>query len=223
LLSIASRAILYTVDMVRRHRSLVFSIAAAASLLLAGPGLAADPAGCTTTTVRPGTWAAPVGLPGVPNLFRVAPGLYRSAQPSGEGMRSLREYGIETVVNLRSFHSDRDEIGVTGLAYEHLYVKAWHPERKEAVRFLQIVTDPEQAPVLVHCQHGADRTGALCAVYRMAVQGWTKEAAIREMVEGGFGFHRVWGNLIAWVEKLDIESIKAEAGLEPPGTGATCR
>ncbi len=163
---------------------------------------------------RPETWAQPVDLAGVPNLFKVSDSLYRSGQPTAEGMRNLRKLGIVTIVNLRSFHSDRDEIGTTGLAYEHIYMKHWHPERKEAVRFLQVVTDPKQTPVLVHCWHGSDRTGMMVAVYRIAVQGWSKEEAIREMTTGGFGFNRIWENLAEWVRELDIDSIRKEAGIE---------
>lgn len=174
--------------------------------------------GCTTpptdsqeTTV----WASPVNLAGVPNLHKVSDDLYRSAQPSTQGMLNLKQMGIETVVNLRSYHSDRDEIGDTGLGYEHIYMKAWHPERKEVVRLLQIVTNPKRTPVLVHCQHGSDRTGAMCAMYRIAVQGWTKEEAIQEMTKGGFGFHEIWKNLPNWIMELDIESIKKDAGIKP--------
>jgi len=163
---------------------------------------------------RPASWAQPVDLAGLPNLHRVDEHLYRSAQPTAQGMKNLKQMGFETVVNLRSFHSDRDEIGNTGLGYEHIYMKAWHPERKEIVRFLQIVTNPKRTPVLVHCLHGADRTGTMCAVYRIVVQGWTKEEALREMTEGGFNFHAVFGNLPGWIRKLDVESIRKEAGIE---------
>jgi protein tyrosine/serine phosphatase len=151
--------------------------------------------------------------PGLPNLHKVSEGLYRSAQPTAEGMALLKEMGIRTVVNLRSFHSDRDEIGETGLAYEHIYMKTWHPEDEEVVRFLQIVTDPARQPVLVHCQHGADRTGTMCALYRVAVQGWSKEEAVAEMTEGPFGFHGIHANLVAYVRDLDVEAIKRRAGL----------
>ncbi len=159
------------------------------------------------------SWAQPVKLDGVPNLHKVSDDLYRSAQPSSQGMGNLKARGIETIVNLRALHSDRDEIGNTGLGYEHIYMKAWHPERTEVVRFLQIVTNPRRTPVLVHCQHGADRTGTMCALYRIAVQGWTKEEAIREMTRGGFGFHAVWANLPKWIKDLDIEGIRKEAGI----------
>lgn len=176
--------------------------------LLAGTMLAGE-----SLTNRPASWAQPVMLEGVPNLHQVSTNLYRSAQPTGQGMQNVKKKGVVTVVNLRSFNSDRDEIAGTGLASEHIYMKAWHPEREEVVRFLRVVTDPKRTPVLVHCQHGADRTGTMCALYRVAVQGWTKEEAIREMTQGGFGFHEVWGNLPSWIADLDIASIRRDAGI----------
>ncbi len=163
---------------------------------------------------RPVSWAQPMKLEGVPNLHKISDELYRSAQPTAAGMHNLKKMGIETIVNLRSFHSDREEIGNTGLAYEHIYMKAWHPEQKEIVRFLHIVTNPKRTPILVHCQHGADRTGTMSALYRIVVQGWSKEDAINEMINGGFGFHGIWKNLAPWIDALDIEAIKKEAGLE---------
>jgi len=59
-----------------------------------------------------------------------------------------------------------------------------------------------QLPMFIHCQHGSDRTGTMCAVYRVKVMAWPKEAAIREMVHGPFGFHRIWTNLPNFVSKL---------------------
>jgi protein tyrosine phosphatase (PTP) superfamily phosphohydrolase (DUF442 family) len=185
------------------------AVIAAASVFLLTWVAGADP----SLANRPKTWAQPVKLEGVPNLYRVSDELYRSDQPSAEGMQNLKRLGLKTIINLRSFHSDRDEIGGTGLAYEHIFMKAWHPEEKEVVRFLKIVTDPRRAPVLVHCQHGADRTGTVIAVYRIAVQGWSKAEAIREMTGGGFGFHPIWSNLPKWIEKLDMDRIKRQAGI----------
>ena len=163
---------------------------------------------------RPESWAKPIALTGVPNLHYVAKDLYRSAQPKANGMIELRKMGIETIVNLRSFHSDRDDIGLTGLAYEHIYMKAWHPEEKEIIRFLQIVTNPRRTPVLVHCQHGADRTGTMCAIYRIAACGWSKEEALQEMTRGGFGFHGIWENLVEYIINLDCETIRSSAGMD---------
>ena len=187
------------------------AVAIVALLTLAAPGfvlIAEEP------MPRPASWATPLDVEGVPNLHKVSGNLYRSGQPSAVGMQQLKKLGIVTVINLRSFHSDRDEIGETELASEHITMKAWHPEEKEAVRFLQIVNDPKRVPVLVHCQYGADRTGTMCALYRVAVQGWSKKEALREMTDGGFGFHPMWFNLPLWIANLDIDCIRTRACMQ---------
>jgi protein tyrosine phosphatase (PTP) superfamily phosphohydrolase (DUF442 family) len=188
----------------------LFSVISVSTLVLLSMAYAVE----TSQPNRPPHWAQPIQMKGVPNLHKVSDTLYRSAQPSAEGMRNLRAIGVETIVNLRSFHSDRHEIGDTGLAYEHIYMKAWHPEEDDAVRFLQIVANPRRDPVLVHCQHGADRTGTMCAIYRVAVQGWSKKEAVEEMSQGEFGFHGIWDNLIRWINALDVERIKKRAGIQ---------
>ena len=158
-------------------------------------------------------WAKPMDVPGLPNLHQVSDDLYRGAQPSAEGMRELEKLGVKTVVNLRSSHSDRDELEGTGLAYEHIKMTAWNPESEDVVRFLQVISDSDLLPVFVHCKHGADRTGLMCAVYRIAVQGWSKEEAIEEMTQGGFGFHEIWKNLPKYIRKLDIDELRRSASL----------
>lgn len=171
---------------------------------------------CTTETVllpRPATWAEPLEIQGVLNLCKVSDDLYRSGQPTAEGMANLEKMGIKTIVNLRLVNSDRDELEGTGLGYVHIQMEAWDADTEEMVAFLQVVSDPDRVPVLVHCSYGADRTGAICALYRIAVQGWSKEEAIREMTQGGFGFHEVWTNLSMWIWLSDIEEIRAQAGI----------
>lgn len=163
---------------------------------------------------RPAKWAKKLDVAGVENFHKVCDVLYRGAQPSAEGMKNLEKTGIKTVVNLRSLHSDRDEMKGTKMGYEHITMKVWHPEEKEIVRFLKIVTSKNNQPVFVHCQYGADRTGTMCALYRIAVQGWTKDDAIEEMTKGGFGYHGVWKNLVDYVEKRDIEKIKRKTGVD---------
>ena len=153
-------------------------------------------------------WAERIELPGLPNFHKVSDDLYRGAQPTAEGMKQLKKLGIKTVVNLRSLHSDRDEIKGTALSYEHINMTTWNTEDKDVVRFLQIVTDSNCTPVFVHCQHGADRTGTMCAIYRIIIQGWSKNEAVDEMTKGGFGYHSIWQNLPDNIRKLDVEEIK---------------
>ncbi len=172
-----------------------------------------------TSNSRPVDWAYPVRMEGMPNFYKVSDDLYRSAQPaSAKAMQSLETSNlrIRTVVDLRWSQSNRDKIGGTGLRYEQIRMIGWplFPKEEQVVKFLQIVTDNQKTAILVHCQHGADRSGAMCAVYRIAVQGWTKEKALEEMIEGGFGFHGTRdGNVVQWINKLNIDKIKRNAGI----------
>ena len=159
-------------------------------------------------------WAKPLVTDELPNLYKVSDILYRGAQPEAEGFKKLKEMGIKTVINLRNFHSDRDEIGDLDFNYQHIYMTAWHPEEKELVKFLRIVSDPANQPVFVHCQHGADRTGTMCALYRLAIDGWSKQQALEEMTKGGFGFHAIWKNLEKYILQLDVDAVQQKAGLE---------
>jgi protein tyrosine/serine phosphatase len=167
----------------------------------------------SATTNRPASWARPLILPGVTNFYEVTTNLYRGAQPTVAGMKELKAMGIKTVINLRSFHSDKDEVVDTGLKSIRFEVKPWHAEEEDVVGFLKAVTDTNNLPVFVHCQRGADRTGMMCAMYRIVVCGWTKPEAIEEMKQGGYRFSPVWKNLVAFIEKADIADIKRRAGI----------
>ncbi len=89
----------------------------------------------------------------------------------------------------------------------------WNPDPENVNRFLKIVTDGSRTPVFVHCRHGADRTGTVCAIYRIATEGWSKDEAIEEMTKGGFGYHSIWKNLVGYVHELDVEKLKDRTGL----------
>ena len=205
---------------------LAFFLTTEGSAFAAGVGfppedirLSPDLESSTSLASRPTEWAQPAAIEGVPNCFKVTDNLYRGAQPTAEGMRNLQKRGIKTIVNLRAYHSDRDEIGDLPLDYVHIKIKTWDANENQIVEFLKVASDPSRQPVFVHCQHGADRTGTMCAVYRIAVQGWTKDEAIREMTEGGYEFHAIWDNLIELIQNLDIAKICKNAGLpEPPNT-----
>jgi protein tyrosine phosphatase (PTP) superfamily phosphohydrolase (DUF442 family) len=160
-------------------------------------------------------WAQKISIPHLKNFHKVSEDLYRGAQPSETGMKELEQLGIRTVINLRSRHSDHANIDGTSLRYEHIRMNAALPRDEEVVRFLRILEKRENGPFFVHCKHGADRTGTMCAIYRMAFQGWKKDEAIAELTRGGFGFHRIWNTtLIPYLRELDIGVLKEKAGLK---------
>jgi len=118
------------------------------------------------------------------NLYKITDYLYRSGQPTAEGMKNLERMGIKTIINLRVFHSDSDEIRGTGLHYEEVSVNPWHIEDEDVVRVLRIIRQREKGPFLIHCCTVRIEQGVMIAMFRIIEQGWTKEEAIKEMVEG---------------------------------------
>ena len=62
----------------------------------------------------------------------------------------------------------------------------------------------------MHCWHGSDRTGTVIAMYRMVVQGWSREDALDELVNGGYGYHTIYRNIPAYIRNVDIDSIRQQ-------------
>ena len=166
-----------------------------------------------TNSARPPQWAVKLERPHLSNFYRVNTNLYRGAQPDAKGMAELKKMGVKTVVNLRSFHSDTDEARGLGLTLQRLHMKPWHSEEEDVVAFLKIAADTNNYPIFVHCMRGADRTGLVCAMYRVVYCGWTKPEAIREMKEGGFDYDQRWKNIVKYIERADVEELKRKAGI----------
>ena len=124
--------------------------------------------------------------------------LYRSARMTLPGLkRAVHDYGIRTVVCLREgdrpadlaeeAYCAREEINFYRLPPKHWDTSNGPAEAEVNVRqFRDILDDPDNYPILVHCFAGVHRTGTLCAVYRMEYQGWTADRALAEMEEYGF-------------------------------------
>ena len=209
-----------------RRRAMAILFYMAISGLLAGLPVSAGekPMGVPREIEEQGRdpkWAVPLELPGVPNMARVTPYLYRGAQPTAEGFRQLHAMGIKTVVSFRQLHGDSKLIGNLPMKYERIAWNALHAESEDIVRFLKIVGDPENRPVFIHCWHGVDRTGTMAAVYRIVVQGWSREEAVREMTDG-FKMHaNIYGNLLKFVRTADFEKMRIGAGLPPPPEAET--
>lgn len=143
------------------------------------------------------------------NLYRIDEGVYRSEQPDKDDCKALEAYGITEVLNLRNRHSDVDEALGTSLILHRLKMKAHRVKEEQLIDALQII-HRRKGPIVIHCHHGSDRTGAVCAMYRIVFQGVSKEEAIREMKEGGFGFHRIYKNIVRTIRNADVERIRRE-------------
>jgi tyrosine-protein phosphatase SIW14 len=60
------------------------------------------------------------------------------------------------------------------------------PAAEGVRKFLALLDDPANHPVLVHCFAGVHRTGAYCAIYRMEYDRWSNARAIAEMCACGY-------------------------------------
>ena len=157
---------------------------------------------------RPAKWARPESAPGMKNLHCVTPLIFRSAQPTADGLREMERRGVKTIINLRHNHDDADEAAGTKLRLVRVKMNTWHIEDEDVALALAALRERKNAPFLVHCQHGSDRTGIVCAMFRMVEEGWSREDAVREMREGGYGFHAAWKNIVRYLENVDVEKMR---------------
>ena len=154
-------------------------------------------------------------VPELPKLFFVEPNFYRSPQPTKAGFEAMvMRKGLRSVVNLRASHSDDSLTQGLGLRLFDFKMHAWHIEREDVVGALRALrSETRMGPTLLHCTLGADRTGLVAALYRMIYQGWSRQAALEEMEDGGFGFHDIWINIPHFIDGLDIDQLNREVGV----------
>ena len=191
--------------------------AIAASLVVAVSSVAW---GEDTAAVRNERWAAPIALDGVPNLHQITPTLYRSEQPTPLGFQNLEKLGIRTVINLRAFSNDDDEVRGTALRTERVKILTWNVDDAQVIEVMRMLRDTGNGPFLIHCKHGADRTGLMSAMYRVLEQGWTVDDALAELTGGGYGYHAMWKNILRYVRSADVDKLRAAIAV-PSSTGST--
>ncbi len=173
--------------------------------------------GCTKATFaettkvnqRPKQWSIPVEKTEIKNLYRVDQKLYRSAQPKPGDFEKIHAIGIHSILNLQQFHNDQKEIGDLPIEEYRVPMSVLAPKYEDLVKSVGYIVQSD-TPVLVHCKHGSDRTGTVVAAYRIAIQGWSKESAIKEMIEGGYGYHTTWIKLPKLLNSLDIEKFRRD-------------
>ena len=158
---------------------------------------------------RPANWAQPVASASIKNWYRVDADVFRSEQPTRAAFEEMRAKGIRTVINLRHDLSDESLTSGLGFGLVEIPIRAWGFSEDEIVKVLKAVQAAPK-PVLVHCQMGSDRTGVVIAMYRVVFQGWTKKDALAELEDGGFGFHRYYLNIPAFVKSADVARVKAK-------------
>ena len=145
----------------------------------------------------------------IPNLHRVSDDLYRSGFPREGGLVELESLGVKSILELSYFDIDSNlpDAKTTSLHIVHYPLLPLGIEQSMIFEMFDIYRDLEK-PVLVHCYHGSDRTGLFVAIYRILYQNWSKEEAKDELINGGFGYHDVFTDVIAAIDDLDVEALR---------------
>lgn len=166
----------------------------------------------TPLTPRPDTWASPIKADA--NLHHVDDNLYRNEQLIDDDKASIEALDIKTIINLRYFdRNDNFEVfannhNISLINIPILTMKA-KPSDIAKVPYAVRGAQPK-GTVLVHCYHGADRTGVVMAMYRIIYQNWAIVDAKEEMQRGGYGYHSVWKNLENLISEEGVVQVKAE-------------
>jgi protein tyrosine/serine phosphatase len=168
-------------------RTLLSTCAVAA--LVTGPSFTSITAHASDAVVRP---ANPVNLSRIriDNFGQINATYYRGEQPDGRDYADLAAIGIKTVIDLQA-DGDSNEprfVEAAGMKFYRIPMTTHvPPTSQQLASFLQIVNDPAQQPVYVHCKGGRHRTGVMTAAYRMEKDGWTPDQAFQEMKRYKFG------------------------------------
>jgi len=128
---------------------------------------------------------------GIKNFRAVTDWLYRGGQPDASEIAKLVESGFRTIISLRwNLKVTKEELAQareSNLNFYSIPLSYWVlPTRKQIDYFLSILDDENKRPIYLHCKHGQDRAGMMTAIYRMARENWTADAAYAEMKKNGF-------------------------------------
>ncbi|MDJ0820762.1 MAG: tyrosine-protein phosphatase [Paracoccaceae bacterium] len=121
------------------------------------------------------------------NFWPVAPGVWRSNQPTHARFEKYAQMGIKTVINLRGedkhahylFEKEScDQLGLT-LVNAKLWARKAAP-RKAILAVIEALRDAEK-PFVFHCKSGADRAGFVAALYLMVFEGRSVQEARKQL------------------------------------------
>lgn len=156
---------------------------------------------------RPQHWAKPIDKSN--NFYQVDSNLFRSERLKEDDIALLKSQGVATIINLRQDDNQTDW-SKQGLNLINQPLKTWAVTPEQLAKILLEIDNQQKLgkKVLVHCYHGADRTGIVIAMYRVIQQNWTIEQAKQEMRQGGYGFHSIWKNLENLLSESKVKEVR---------------
>jgi protein tyrosine phosphatase (PTP) superfamily phosphohydrolase (DUF442 family) len=146
------------------------------------------------------------------NMHRVSEDVFRSRQLTGpEFKRAIKENNIRTVIRLvgvddrnrESFEAEERAVNEMGakLVVAKLPTSRL-PYRSELAAVFEAL-DNAEPPLLVHCQHGSDRTGLVSTIWLHDYLGKPLEEARGQLAFFPYG-HVSWGDASAMGQLIDM-------------------
>lgn len=158
------------------------------------------------TSVRSPEWAQPIDAHY--NVHQMTPTLYRSGLPDSRALPLLEKLKIGTVINFLP-ESDATWLKTADTKQVQLTYRTNHVDDSDVLAALRAIQQAESnGPVLMHCKHGSDRTGLMAAMYRVVIQGWSKEDALNEMTLGGFGTSNGFKDGVRYMMRADVGKLR---------------
>ncbi len=133
----------------------------------------------------------------LPNFAAVKTDFYRGGQPTEAGVKKLAAMGVKTIIDLRGEDETASKEKVwaenAGIKFVGVSLNNWlRPKTEDIENVIKQIDAAHDAPVFVHCQRGADRTGTVVAVYRISHDDYTAKQAIDEAKNFKFGWWQFW-------------------------------
>ena len=121
------------------------------------------------------------------NMDQIAPGVWRSNQPSPARLRKIHAMGIRTILNLRGQDSyahylfEKETCDALGIELiDHKIYARSLVAREKFLKLFDIFDELEtKKPFLFHCKSGADRAGLVAAMWLMDKEGASVDDARR--------------------------------------------
>ncbi len=155
------------------------------------------------------------------NFFEIAPGVYRSNQPTHERFETYAAMGIKAVLNLRGegvqprYLLEKESCDALGIGMVNISLHARKaPPKDNLLQVIEAMRTIER-PFLMHCKSGADRAGLASAVYLMVYEGVPVSEA-KKMLSVKF-IHLKWsktGILDYFLDVYEARLHKGDIGFE---------
>ncbi|MET4100746.1 protein tyrosine/serine phosphatase [Roseovarius sp. MBR-78] len=111
------------------------------------------------------------------NQFELAPGVWRSNQPTHARLVRLKAMGVRTILNLRGaagaahYLAEAESCRRLGLTLVDCTLQARDAAPRANIEALIAAFREIERPFVMHCKSGADRAGFASAIYLMVIEG----------------------------------------------------